>query len=310
MLKKPLISIIVPIYNVEAYLKECVDSILNQSYRNLEIILVNDGSPDNCGNICDEYAKLDSRIIVIHKTNGGLSDARNAGLDIANGDYIAFVDSDDVLHPYYINELFDAIGNADMAFCNFHPFKNDISEIPELDLNTNSTTYSGDFLLANIHVFNVPLLIIAWNKLSKKNIWNGLRFPVARIHEDEFIIHHLLDRCKNIVFLALPLYFYRQRDESIMNIKQKSIKSLTDRFDAIDDRINFFKQKNYSHLIGPAYQLKRSFFLNVDIDNRLNLWKEYTFFSILNDSISFKLKFKLLLKKLAPNFYKKIQGNF
>lgn len=113
----PLISIIVPVYKVEQFIHECVDSIIDQTYNHLEIILVNDGSPDRCGEICEEYAKQDHRIVVIHKENGGLSSARNAGLDICKGEYIAFIDSDDVIHPQFVELLYANIKEADLAFC-------------------------------------------------------------------------------------------------------------------------------------------------------------------------------------------------
>lgn len=112
----PLISIIVPVYKVEQFIHECVDSIIDQTYNHLEIILVNDGSPDRCGEICEEYAKQDHRIVVIHKENGGLSSARNAGLDICKGEYIAFIDSDDVIHPQFVELLYANIKEADLAF--------------------------------------------------------------------------------------------------------------------------------------------------------------------------------------------------
>ena len=120
-MKNLLVSVIVPIYNVEKYLRKCVDSILNQTYKNLEIILVDDGSPDNCGNICDEYALSDSRIRIIHKKNGGLSDARNAGLDIARGNYILFVDSDDYIDETMVEKLYEALEKekAEMSLCSF-----------------------------------------------------------------------------------------------------------------------------------------------------------------------------------------------
>lgn len=307
----PLVSIIVPIYKVQDFLEACIDSILQQSYKNLEIILVDDGSPDNCGLICDDYAKKDDRIVVIHKENGGLSDARNAGLDICKGDYIAFVDSDDVISEKFIEVLYQNIGNADLAFCDLFYFddgeiftdqvKNDTPSVKLLD---------GQYLLGHINTFTDkgPLVVVAWNKLYKKEIWQNLRYPIGRIHEDEFVIHYILDRCKKVSFINRPMYFYRQRNTSIMNMGQKSKKSIIDRFEAIDDRINFFENKQFYDLAKATYQIKRSLFLNKDIDNQFELWDEYRLNQIILDQISIFLKMKLVLKKIFPSLYTKIQG--
>ena len=125
-----LISVIIPIYRVELYLKECIDSVLNQTYKNMEIILVDDGSDDNCPNICDAYKKKDSRIQVIHKKNGGLSDARNAGIEIAKGEYICFIDSDDVIHPSFLQILYEDLieTGSDMSICHYEK----VDKIPEI----------------------------------------------------------------------------------------------------------------------------------------------------------------------------------
>ena len=134
MLDKPLISVIIPIYNVENYLAKCVNSVIDQNYKNLEIILVNDGSPDNCGSICDEYAQKDNRIVVIHKKNGGLSDARNAGLKISTGDFITFVDSDDYVNKDFISTLVSLIQDfeADIAISPFIHFKDDEKKVKKI----------------------------------------------------------------------------------------------------------------------------------------------------------------------------------
>lgn len=211
------ISVIVPIYNVEDYLNECVDSLIEQDYSNLEIILVDDGSTDQCGSICDEYAIKDSRIKVIHKQNGGLSDARNAGIDVATGDYITFVDSDDVLSSDYISYLLNLLteANADMACCQ------------RTEIDAKSRYKKGYITPCNkITVFdNVENALVAkeidtvaWGKLYTKDLFQGIRYPVGRLHEDIFTTYKLIDRCKKIVVGQEGKYLYRVRQNSISNI--------------------------------------------------------------------------------------------
>ena len=181
MHNKPLISIIVPIYNAELHLSQCLKSITGQTYHNLEIILINDGSTDNSGNICNEFATIDKRIIVLHKENGGISSARNKGLDIAKGEYIAFSDDDDILHTNMIELLYNNLihSNADIAMCNtlsIHPHKN----IPPIDIQQYNTQLLSSKELLHI-VFKSstddPMHINSnciWNKLYKKNYINNV----------------------------------------------------------------------------------------------------------------------------------------
>ena len=203
-----LISVIVPIYKVEAYLKKCIKSIQNQTYSNLEIILVDDGSPDGCGAICDRYAKEDTRIRVIHKENGGLSDARNKGLDIATGEYILFVDSDDYIHPQMVEILLQhlEVVDADMAVCGFKTVEEneevifdcfDICETAGREKKTEvvgidaGEVFEGQAVMNNLQYKNL-LTVVAWNKLYKAELFAELRYPKGRVQEDEFLVHHIL----------------------------------------------------------------------------------------------------------------------
>ena len=192
------ISVIVPIYNVEQYLRRCIDSIINQTYKNLEIILVDDGSPDNCGQICDDYAKKDTRIKVIHKKNGGLSDARNVGLEVCTGDYISFVDSDDwiELNTYEIMMKSMNEYNADMVVSNINYVYKDKVE----------SKYSED----KIRCFNKEeamkelikdglVQAVVWNKLYKRVVIDNLRFKVGKLNEDEFFTYKICAKAERIV---------------------------------------------------------------------------------------------------------------
>ena len=224
------ISIIVPIYNVESYLEQCLNSIINQTYKNLEIILINDGSTDNSGKICDLYAKKDSRITVIHKKNGGLSDARNTGLSIATGEYIAFIDSDDFieLNMYQVLYRNAIMYNADIVWCNYYDFSNNSRSCPNIisknniyNLDSNPETFAKDLL----YMYKMDAHV--WCRLYKKSLFNSLKFPFNKTFEDIFILLPLLFSAKKIICITDTLYNYRVRNNSIVDIcfnhKKKNI---------------------------------------------------------------------------------------
>lgn len=210
-----LISVIIPVYKVEDYLVRCVNSVIKQSYKNLEIILVNDGSPDRSGEICDEYTRIDDRIKVIHKENGGLSDARNAGIEIAKGDYLAFIDSDDWVNEDYFMKLYELIitTQSDIASCSY--LKTDGNEIPTYQ---EKKVYNFTSLEALEQLTNqfYSQLVVAWGKIYRANIFEDIRYPYGKIHEDEFVIHHLISKTDNIVLTNEQLYYYYQRADSII----------------------------------------------------------------------------------------------
>lgn len=248
VLMEQKVSVIVPIYKVEPYLKRAVASILHQTYHNLEIILVDDGSPDQCGRICDDYAKEDNRIMVIHKENGGLSDARNAGLDAAHGEYIVFVDSDDFIAEDYVETLMQCLKkyDADVAMCSYA-----VTASVELDesifkASRDETVEVCDRreLLNNLYDANhkdATYFIVSWNKIYKASLWQDVRFPKGRIHEDEATTYKIYDRAQKGVYLHRPLYGYFTAPSSItrdrFNIKRLQW------MDALDDRIVYFEDK-------------------------------------------------------------------
>lgn len=211
---KDLISVIVPIYNVEEYLDECIISIVNQTYKNLEIILVDDGSPDNCSKICDNWAIKDNRIKVIHKNNGGLSDARNTGLDIATGDYVSFIDSDDWISNNFIEKLLNIskYEKADIVACSI----NNVYSNKVIKYQTKPIIGTSNNIYPLIYCENTFFSISACNKLYKKNCWNNIRFPYGKTCEDAFTTYLLVDKANKIVQIDEPLYYYRIRENSIM----------------------------------------------------------------------------------------------
>lgn len=215
-----LISIIIPVYMVEDYLPCCIDSVISQTYENMEIILVDDGSLDTCPSICDEYANKDSRIKVIHKLNGGLSDARNAGLALATGEFVAFVDSDDYLGKSFLEHLYEAVryNNADISICDYLKVEENSSEIMSMG-NGNSTVYSNRECLISTYQPQVHgMEFMACGKLYRTSLFkdNDIIYPVGKIHEDIFTTYKIYYNAKIIVFINEVQYFYRVRRGSIM----------------------------------------------------------------------------------------------
>ena len=251
-----LISIIVPIYNMEKYLVKCIDSIINQTYKNLEIILVDDGSTDKSSIICDEYKKIDSRIKVIHKSNGGLSSARNAGLDIAMGSLIGFVDSDDYIEETMYEKMKNNMDyyKSDISVCNFYYVKNGKKEISMKNLSSNIA--EGKTKFDNLYNEYVSYGVYAWNKLYKKELFDNIRYPNGKIFEDTYIICDLLEKARRVSYLIEPLYNYVFRDGSICH-------SFTiNHFDIINsfnNNINFFNKKKYYNLVLKVKNKKTTF---------------------------------------------------
>ena len=212
-----LISIIAPIYKVEAYLRPCVDSLINQTYGNLEIILVDDGSPDGCGAICDEYAKKDERIRVIHKGNAGVAAARNSGLDVAQGEYISFIDSDDwvSLDAYRImmDEMLRSKADIVVGACVDMIEEDDgtLKNKPEKDDPSKYGVFDGEQAMRRTLISGSA----AWNRLFKKEIFKELRFPIGRINDDEYVALRAYAMAKRISYIPNKTYYYRLRKNSI-----------------------------------------------------------------------------------------------
>lgn len=241
------VSIIVPVYNVEKYLNKCIDSILSQTFEDYELILVDDGSTDSSSQICDEYSRKDNRITVVHKKNGGSSSARNAGLDIAKGKYISFIDSDDYIDNRYIEILYRDIFNnkAEISICENIMFKKYVEKIPE-SINTNINILSSKNALLNLYGKNRMTYVIVWGKMYKKSLFNNIRFPLNKINEDSFIIYKLYLKSEKIIYNSSKLYFYRQTENSIMN--KKFTKKNFDDLEAFEEQINFYKINEYREL--------------------------------------------------------------
>lgn len=298
---KDLISIIVPVYNVEDYLPECIESIINQTYKNIEIILVDDGSTDRSGIICDYYAKKDQRIIVIHKKNTGVANSRNIGIDIAKGDYIFFVDSDDMLDITVIDQMLKISYDygADMVCAECFPIDEDGNII------------SCDGLQEKIYIMdsNEAMRYYAqrdwapWNRLMKMSLHKNIKFPNYRIHEDEAIKFKLLDKCNTIAHLNKRTYYYRQREGSITDMPNGDLT----RVDVFCSRIENLKWLEENHPDIGVLFIKNVcdaalYVLNIFIQNK----RLYGFENIMDEIIKFSKKYflKILVNKYCGLSYK------
>ena len=238
--KKDLISIIVPVYKVEQYLERCLQSVIHQTYQNLQIIIIDDGSPDNCGKICDHYAKLDSRIEVIHKENEGLSVARNLGISKAKGRYIGFVDSDDWIDKHMYEHMYQIITEkkADVCICNFY---NVIAEENKIkNANKGIQEYNKIQILREILLDKI-IQSYAWNKLYKREVFHDVVYPVGKKYEDIGTTFYLLEKCNKIVVTGEPEYYYFNREDSIVN--HNTEQTILDYMELVNNRYDYIEKK-------------------------------------------------------------------
>jgi len=260
--RMPSISVIVPVYNVEKYIHRCVDSILNQTYTDFELILVDDGSPDNCGAICDEYAQKDSRVVVIHQENGGLSAARNAGIDWAfansNSEWLTFIDSDDWIHTEYLKFLYQAtsVNRVDISVCGIRQVEDDIAD--ELKINFSGVRFfTGKEGCAFIYTGSNRCVsyVSACTKLFSKKLFNTVRFPVGKIHEDQFTTYRLLFEVDRIAECGECAYFHYSNADSIT--KSKFNPKRYDDIAACEEAARFYLEQNEFQLADLCITHKR-----------------------------------------------------
>lgn len=282
----PLVTVIIPIYNVEDYLDKCLESVVSQTYSNLEIVLINDGSTDGSNDIIKRWRKKDQRIVAIYQKNQGLSAARNTGLNIAKGDWIAFVDSDDFVSENYIQEMIQAAvdNTADLVICQINKtIGNSISSVTS---SQKGIYNSQEFWKLFFEKKSDDALVVAWNKLYSKEIFNNLRYKRGIINEDEQILYSVIKKCKKIIILPQALYFYRLgREDSIMTkvnkttaIRKKYYRILLERAD------NFYKNDQLTYAMFTYKEimakLTGELSANYSVDNERTFW--YLFCNIKN----------------------------
>lgn len=260
--KNELISVIVPVYNVENFLDKCVKSIINQSYKNLQIILVDDGSTDKSGEICDKYSSKDNRITVIHKKNGGLSDARNKGIEVAIGEYISFVDSDDWIEQDLYETCMKHIGNCDIVCFSMQlDYSNGVHKVKKIPRKIILDNDQGIRYLNSYKNIDVS----ACNKLFRRKLFDNIRFPYKKLCEDCYIMYKLFLKAKNILILPYIGYHYYKRVGSISN----SNKINMDYIYAYKEQMNYFNSylKKYSILGESSYAYANLAMFNYVIHN-------------------------------------------
>lgn len=240
-----LISVIVPVYRTQQYLPGCIESILRQTYCNIEILLIEDGSPDRCGELCDMYAEKDSRVRVIHQEHGGLFAARNTGVCLARGRYIAFVDSDDLVAPEFLEVLYEVLhtNQCEISQCGYVRF---VKEVPPTVYQKEICCYSGKEMC--FHLYNalyVPAVVV-WNKLYRRELFREIQFPEGKLHEDEGTTYRLFYEADRVAVTNAPLYYYRRNEQGIM-AGGYSLKRL-DVVELYQERMEFFKKHKEKEL--------------------------------------------------------------
>lgn len=318
-----LITIIVPIYNMEKYLEKCLQSLCNQTYHNTEIILVNDGSSDGSAAICEKYRQLDRRISVFHQQNRGLSAARNTGIENASGKYLCFVDADDWVDSRYCEKLYNAVVKYDtpIALCDFVKVENDDVSMTVALSTINTKCYSETKILHWLSDWKseeYTRLVVAWNKIYDRKCFAELRYPEGILHEDEFVIHRILNGCEKLAIIEEPLYFYRQHSNSIMgrNDYETNLHHL-DIVKALEDRIEFFCGKNqqafvdafhnYLRNVNSFYDMYRHNKDKIYNEARKNLLKRYrTYFREYKQFFDLKSYCNYAIFYYSPEVYRKI----
>lgn len=308
-----LISVIVPVYNVEAYLDKCILSVVQQSYADLEIILVDDGATDSSGEICDDWAERDSRIKVIHKENGGLSDARNAGIEIASGCWFSFIDSDDYITPDAIEQLHTAAAanGCQMAVCNIIRIFDDGETQPFYQPTAKLTVLQG---AARFDTLCQPSVC---NKLFRRELFNGVRFPKGKYYEDTFVYHILAHRADKIALTGHDGYFYLSRWDSILGQS-----TYTDRYfdmvEAVHHRVSYLLEKQI-----PKYSMEACLSLYAVVSNaeknliqtsvnakkfeKMREWYVEAYTHLISRSdVNLKQKLRLILLRYAPKLHSRI----
>lgn len=263
---KDLVSIVIPVYNSEAYLKRCVDSMIDQTYTNLEIILVDDGSTDTSSQMCDALKAQDNRITVIHKENGGLSSARNAGIDIARGEYIVFVDSDDFMDTRAVEKMLAKSHqyNAEIVICNRYYYYEDGKKLLRYKIIDNDLVMDSEEAIYELNSYK-NFDMSAHCKLFKRNLFSDIHFPLGKISEDFYIMYLLFDKAEKLVYMSEPLYFYLQRRGSI----SKRSELYYDFVDAAYAQMIYIEEKypNLKACVHAAYASANMTIYNIFVKN-------------------------------------------
>lgn len=310
----PLISVIIPIYNVKDYLNECIISVIRQSYKNIEIILVDDGSTDESADICDAYEAEDNRVRVIHKVNEGLSSARNIGIKIARGEYLSFIDSDDYIHADMLNILLQEMikNQADVACCDYSSEKISIDDKTVIVLNKENAISR----LLDEDGYKC----YAWNKLYKRKLFENISYPEGKWFEDITTTYNVFKNVKTVVYVKQKLYFYRLRKNSITQSKfSMKDRDLLIAINYVIDDSKWLSNSLQNRIMAGYicyffYYIKKGIRANAMIEEDINFFRKFILNNIinviLNDRVNNKFKIEILLLLLSPNAFSKFYNFF
>lgn len=310
------IAVIVPLYNVEEYLPRCIDSILNQSFSDFRLILINDGSTDRSGDICDEYKEKDNRIKVIHQENMGISMARNNGIENVKEDYVTFVDSDDYIHRDMLKILYRTLNKykGDISVCQFELSYEDI-RIEDEELENHSITKNNRQAVDMIVGESNVNMIVPWGKLYKRRLFENIKYPEGKYHEDEFVTYKLIYKAKKVVINTEELYYYTQRKQSITGSTYNSKRLV--KLEALKEAIDFFKDHDEKELESRArlrylmniqigyYKVKYEMSDQQDTLRKLKSEYDLEYKYVLQNKHNLTIRNKIMLRffKLFPNLY-------
>lgn len=313
---KDKISIIVPIYNVEKYLQVCIESLIHQTYQNIEILLIDDGSTDKSGEICDYYSKQDTRIKTIHQINKGVAAARNCGVCEATGKYIGFVDPDDWIELSMYETMLYALqkNNADICMCDFvYEFDGVPEEKARQKPELKAEIFTGVNAIGRLFLNNTFFYTMLWNKLFKRTLWKGVKFPEGYVHEDEAVIHRIYGNCNKMVAIHGEFYHYRQIPTSITHTNQ--IQRNFDFCHALSDRIRYLRNKGYTsecRIIANriVYEVIHNYYI-LGVESKYLKRGKKELVSVLpillnNNKIKYKEKLSIIIFVISPFLYKKL----
>lgn len=318
---QPKISVIIPVYNVENYLKKSVDSVLNQTLIDIEVILIDDGSSDNSPSICDDYKAKDSRVKVIHKENAGVSSARNDGLKIATGQFVTFVDSDDFIAPYMYEKMYNSAmkNNADMTICNF--VKTDGKGVVNFEEDSSKEEiYDAKGAFELIADFSLPIQVTVWNKIYRKNIVDNLYFDTNKIMaEDLEFLMKAVFKCSKVSYLPIAMYgYYAQREGAATFIKNKSVDWYLQQNDNIAQIMDDVANNNtevrdlaiaYKCVNGDLSVANAMIKLNSNDKKVISFLKKElrdNFKTVRKSKLNRKKKIQILLYIISPKLYKMV----
>ncbi len=260
MLKsEDLVSVVVPAYNIENYIKKCLDSLVNQTYKNLEILVIDDGSTDGTGRICDEVARKDERVKVFHRTNEGLSEARNFGISKARGEYVALVDGDDYVDEDFVKDMWEAIeeAGADIAICGYN------TKMPRRE------TILGREAVKRLLIQQENMEIVAWNKLYRRRVIGDIKYPKGEKYEDTLTTYKILAWAEEVVYVDKALYHYVVREGSIMGAS-KTEERLAARERAAEEAIDYFKDEDLKKAAEVGLLLAKYAWIDAVLQNEVS----------------------------------------